>query len=128
MGLLDKVVTNTTTTKSGMIVEKSYTNYDKIGESYILKDRKCIFPKGHHMQKTYGLDSLEITTRPKTNFYAARIKGNVLGREMGSIVETVRTPEELKGLLKTLKRLQNLPNLKNLSLVDDILKVARFIK
>ena len=37
MGLFDKVITSTTTTKSGMIVEKSYTNYDKTGEGYILK-------------------------------------------------------------------------------------------
>jgi len=128
MGLLDKVITSTTTTKSGMIVEKSYNDISREGEHRILKDRKCTFPEGHHMRKTYGLDSLTITTQPNSKFYSARIKGNVLGRELGSLVETAKSPEELKGLLKTLKRLQNLPNLKKLSLVDDILKIAKYIK
>ena len=44
----------------------------------------------------------------------------------GSLV--ANSPEELKGWLKSLKRLQNLPNLKNLSLVDDILKIAKCIR
>ena len=127
MGLLDKVITSTTTTKSGMTVEKSYRNLSSTGVCDILKDRKCTFPEGHHMQKTYGLDSLTITTKPKSNYYSAWVEGNVLGRKMsGSLV--ANSPEELKGWLKSLKRLQNLPNLKNLSLVDDILKIAKCIK
>ena len=128
MGLFDKVITSTTTTKSGMIVEKSYTDISKEGERHIFKDRKSIFPEGHHMRKTYGLDSLTITTQPNSEFYSARITGNILGRDLGSITETAESSKELKDLLKRLKRLQNLPNLKNLSLVDDILKIAKFIK
>lgn len=128
MKLFDKVITSTTTASSGIIVKKSYTKVSLGGKDRVLKEKTCIFPEGHHMRKTYRLSSLTVTTQPKSKFYSASIKGNVLGRELESIVERAKSTEELKGLLKTLKRLQNLPNLKNLSLVDDILKIAKFIK
>ena len=55
MGLFDKVITSTTTTKSGMIVEKSYTDISKEGERHIFKDRKVFSLKDIICEKLMDL-------------------------------------------------------------------------
>ena len=54
--MLDDVITSTTKTASGMIVENGYHRNADV----VWRDRKCLFPEGHYMKTTYGLDSLEV--------------------------------------------------------------------
>lgn len=111
------VITSTTKTASGMTVENSYNR----AADRTWRARKCLFPEGHYMKTTYGLDSLEVKKIGKEIQYI-NARGSVLGNELQTLGTLDVT--KFKELLKSLK------NVNKMSLnetVKDILRVGKHV-
>ena len=113
----DSVITSTTITANGMIVESCY---HKNGNT-VWRDRKCIFPEGHHMKTTYGLDSLKVKKVGKEILYF-NFKGNVLGQELESTGTT-----DIAKFRELLKSLKNVNKMSLNETVKDLLRVGKYV-
>ena len=103
-----------------MTVENSY--HKTCGD--IWRVRKCMFPEGHHMKTTYGLDSTVIHRAAKGNTHCITAKGNVLGQPLevcNGILYTNRFKELLKSLKSVTKMSLN-------ETVKDLLRVGKYVR
>ncbi len=116
--MLDDVITSTTKTASGMIVENGYHRNADV----VWRDRKCLFPEGHYMKTTYGLDSLEVKKVGKKIQYI-NAKGSVLGNEF----DTFGTLDVMK-FKELLKSLKNVNKMSLNETVKDILRVGKHVR
>lgn len=92
------------TTAHGMTINRGYW-LNSTSDNKALRYRKCTFPEGHYMKRTYGLDSMKITQ--SGTFYQCDLEGKVLGREIRTL--NLNSPSELKDLLKSIKAANSLP-------------------
>ena len=102
--MTDSVTFPPYTTASGMTINRGYwKNGDIDKKAY--RYRECLFPEGHYMKRTYGLDSMKITQNG--NYYNCDFEGTVLGRKIQTL--NLDSPFEVANLLKSLKVAKQLP-------------------
>ena len=120
--MTETIHVSSTTTSSGMVVNKSYWPSSS-GEKFF-RVRECIFPEGHHMRETYGLTSLKLT-QIRPYYYSCDLKGMILGQEFGEFGTDLSSPAKVRELLASLKRVKGLPITET---VMDLLRIGRHVR
>jgi len=113
------VITSNTTTATGMNVITGYNNPGSSKQA--IRIRECVFPEGHYMKKTYGLDSLTVFKRGKEIAWIDA-KGNILGQELKTL--GTMSVEKFTEFLKSLKKVNKMTLDET---IKDILRVGRHV-